>query len=90
MSWWVGVCGGGSRTLRSSTCGAGVSSHRHSLLVLLHILEIFERLLQIPAVDSLCGFACVFEADAEIGAAGARRFGGFDGCASVADLVGGV
>jgi hypothetical protein len=62
-------------TLRASSSAAGISSHRHGLLVLLHILEEGDGALELPAVDGLGGLARVLERDSEVGAAGAGRLG---------------
>ena len=53
---------------------------------MLHIVEIGEGALEFPAVDGLGGLAGVFEGAAEVGAAGACGFGGFDVGGCVADL----
>ena len=39
-----------------------------------HISQVCQRALELPAVDSLGGFAGVFEGDAEVGAVSASRF----------------
>lgn len=76
-----------NRTLRRPTRRTRIPSHGNGLLVLLDVLEVSQRLLQVPAVDGLGGFARVLEADAQIAAAGSRGLGRFDGRASVADLL---
>ena len=74
------------RTLRSTARAPSIPPHRHGFLVVLNIVEVGEGALQLPAVDGLGGFARVLEGAAEVGAAGARGFGGFDRCGCVADL----
>ena len=54
--------------------------------MVLDIVEVGEGALQLPAVDGLGGFAGVLEGAAEVGAPGARGFGGFDVGGCVADL----
>lgn len=82
VSSFVDGCGF-SHTLRSAASGAGVSPHRHSLDVLLDVLEVGESPGKLPAIDCLCGLAGVLEGHAEVRAprAGALR---------VLDLGGGV
>jgi hypothetical protein len=75
------------RTLGSTACAPGITSHRYSFAVVLHILEIGEGTLELPAVDGLGGLAGVLEGDAQVGAAGARGFGGLEVCRCVADLI---
>lgn len=50
------------------------------------IVQVCDGALEFPAVDGLCGFAGVFEGDAEVGTASAGGFGGFDMGGCVADL----
>ena len=50
------------------------------------IVQVSDGALELPAVDGLGGFTGVFEGDAEVGAAGAGGFCGFDLCCCVADL----
>ena len=74
------------RTLRSTARAPGIAPHGNGFLVLLDIGEVGERALQLPAIDRLGRFACVFEGYAQVGAAGARGFGGFELSGCVADL----
>jgi hypothetical protein len=54
--------------------------------VVLNIVEVGESTLELPPVDGLGGLAGVLEGAAEVGAAGARGFGGFEMGGCVADL----
>ena len=74
------------RTLRSTASAPSIPPHGHRLLVVLNIVEVGEGALELPAVDGLRGLAGVLEGAAEVGAAGARRFGGFEVGGCVADL----
>lgn len=74
------------RTLRSTARAPSIPPHGHCLLVVLDIVEVGECALQLPAVDRLGGLAGVLEGAAEVGSAGARRFGGFEMGGCVADL----
>ena len=65
-------------TLRISSGTTCISSHRHCLLVLLHILEIFDCALHLPAIDGLGGLTGVLEGYSEVGAARAGGFGGWE------------
>ena len=56
----------------------------------LHILEVGDGALELPPVDRLRCLARIFEGDSEVGAAGARGFGGLDVRGCVADLCEGV
>lgn len=71
------------RTLRSTASAPSISPHRHRLSVVLDILEVGHGAGELPAIDGLGGLAGVLEGDAQIRAAGARRFGGLDGGSSV-------
>ncbi len=61
------------RTLRRPAGAASVAPHRHSLLLLLDILEELHCALQLPAVDGLGRLSRILERDAEVGAASAGR-----------------
>ena len=74
------------RTLCSTARAPSIPPHGHRLLVMLDIVEVGECALQLPSVDGLGGFARVFEGAAEVGAASARGFGGFEMGGCVADL----
>ena len=74
------------RTLRSTARAPSIPPHGHRLLVVLDIVEVSEGALQLPAVDGLGSLAGVLEGAAEVGAAGARGFGGFEVGGCVADL----
>ena len=43
-----------------------------------HIAQVCQRALELPAIDSLGGFAGVFEGDAEVGAVSAGGFAWLD------------
>ena len=51
-----------------------------------YIAQICESALELPAIDSLSGFAGVFEGDAEVGAVSAGGFALLDRGGCVADL----
>jgi len=48
-------------TLSASASTSSISSHGDSLLQFLHILEVLEGAVQLPAIDSLRGFSRVLE-----------------------------
>ena len=73
-------------TLSSSSSTTSIPPHWNSLLMVLDILEVGKRLLELPAVDGLGGFAGVLEGDTEVRASRACRFGGRDFCRCVSDL----
>lgn len=73
-------------TLRSPPCTPRIPPHRYRFLVIDYIAQICQRALEFPAIDSLCGFAGVFEGDAEVGAVGAGGFALLDCRGCVADL----
>ena len=58
--------------------------------MVLHVVEVGEGTLELPAIDGLRRFAGVLEGDAEVGASSARRFGGLEVGGCVADLWEGV
>ena len=66
--------------------GSGVAAHGHGFLVLEHVAQVGEGAVELPAVDRLGGFACVFEGDAEVGASRTGGFRGVDLGGGVADL----
>lgn len=74
------------RTLCAAASAACIPSHGNALLELLDILEILDRTLNLPAIDSLSSLASVLEADAKVGAPGAGRLRRGDVLRSVADL----
>jgi hypothetical protein len=77
------------RTLCASSSASGISSHGHSLLQFLDILEVLESTLKFPAVDGLGSLTGVLEADTKIAATAASRFGtGNSVGGGVADLLG--
>ena len=43
-----------------------------------HVAQVCQRALELPAIDSLGGFAGVFEGDAEVGAVSAGGFAWLD------------
>lgn len=65
-------------TLCASTSASSVSSHGDSLLQFLHILEVLEGAIQLPAIDSLCGFSGVLEGYSKVGATALCRLCGRD------------
>ena len=74
-------------TLCASANATSISPHRDYLLELLHILEVLEGAIQLPAVDSLCGLASVLEGDSKVRATALGRFRGRDSVSgSVSDL----
>ena len=75
-----------SRTLRSPPGTPSIPPHGHSLFMIDHIVQICQRALELPSIDSLSGFTGVFEGDAEVGAVSAGRFALLDRCGCVADL----
>ena len=76
----------GCHTLCASSSAASISPHGNGLLHLLHILQVLDRSLNFPAIDCLCGFSGVLEADSEVRATASCRFGGCDVLRCVADL----
>lgn len=76
-----------SRTLGSTASAPGISSHRHRLLLLHHILEERDGTGDLPAIDCLGGFAGVLEGGAEVGATSAGGFGGLEVGGCVSNLV---
>lgn len=83
---------GGGELWSTLSCPAGapgVSPHGHGLGVPDDVVQVGDGALELPAVDGLGGLARVLEGDAEVGAAGAGGFGGFDVGGCVADLGGG-
>lgn len=57
------------RTLGSTASAPGISSHWDSLALALHILQVCQGALELPAVDGLRRLACVLEGNSEVGAA---------------------
>lgn len=55
--------------------------------MVLDVLEVGDCAAQLPAVDGLSRLAGVLVGDAQVGAAGARGFGGLDVGGCVADLL---
>ena len=56
----------GYHTLCASSSAASISPHGNGLLHLLHILQVLDRSLNLPAIDCLCGFSGILEADSEV------------------------
>ena len=73
-------------TLCTSTGAARIPSHRNSLLVFHHILQVCDCSLYPPAIDGLGSFAGVFEADTKVGSSAASRLRRRYGSRSVANL----
>lgn len=69
-------------TLRSPPNTSSVPPHRNSLLVRQNILQVGNSASELPSVDGLSSLTGVLEGYAEVGTAGAGRFGGLDlgGC----------
>lgn len=76
----------GVRTLCGAASRASVAPHGNGLLVLLDILEVLDGLVQVPAVDGLCGLTSVLERDTQVGAARTGRLCRVNDSASVANL----
>ena len=76
-----------THTLRCSSRAASVPPHWYSLFLLNHISQVCQRTLKLPAIDSLCCFACVFEGDSEVGATGTSGFRRFDRRSCVSYLI---
>lgn len=74
------------RTLCSSTFRSSITSHRDSLLLLSHILQVLDCALKLPSVDRLRSLAGVLEGDTKVRAAGTGGFRRQDGGSSVANL----
>ena len=72
--------------MRSTARAPSIPPHGHGFFVVLHIVEVGEGAGEFPAVDCLGGFAGVFEGAAEVGAARAGGFRGFEMGGCVADL----
>lgn len=53
-------------TLCASSSATSVSPHGDGLLHLFYILQVLDRPLNLPAIDCLCGFSGVLEADSEV------------------------
>lgn len=66
---------GSVRTLGSTASAPGISPHRHGLALVLHVLEVGEGALELPAVDGLSGLAGVFEGYTQVAAARAGGLG---------------
>jgi hypothetical protein len=79
-----------SRTLSASSSAPSIPTHRHALLQLLHILEILDRALNLPAVDGLRSLAGVLEADTQVRAPRASGLRRCDVLGCVADHLIGV
>ena len=75
-------------TLTRSPSPSSISPHWHRLYMPNNIAQIFKSTLEFPSVDSLGGFAGVFEGDTEVSAASAGRFAGLYFCGCVANLDG--
>lgn len=75
-------------TLTRTPNTPSISSHRHDLLLLHHIVEVGQCALELPPIDRLSCFAGVFEGDTEVGTACASGLGRLDRGGCVADLVG--
>lgn len=71
--------------LRSSSSTPSIPPHGHRLLMIDHIAQVCKCALELPAIDSLSGFAGVFEGDAEVGAVSAGGFALLDRRGCVAD-----
>ena len=75
------------RTLCASTSASSITSHGDGLLEFLHILEVLDGAVDLPAVDGLGSLTGVLEADTKIAATAASRFGTGDTVGGgVADL----
>ena len=72
----------------STASAPGISSHWHGFGLVLHVLEVGEGALELPAVDGLGGLAGVLERDTQVRAPGAGALCGVDLLlgAGVADL----
>lgn len=66
---WRRIVLDGLRTLSGTASAPSISPHWDRLVLGLHILEVGEGALELPAVDGLGGFAGVLEGDTEVGAA---------------------
>ena len=58
--------GCGCHTLCASSSATSISPHRDGFLHLLYIFQVLDRPLNLPAIDCLCGFSGVLEADSEV------------------------
>ena len=66
------------RTLRCPPSTSCIPPHGHRLFMINHIAQVCQGALELPAIDSLGGFAGVFEGDAEVGAVSAGGFAWLD------------
>ena len=67
---------------------SSISSHRYGLLEFLDVLKVLDRTLELPAIDRLSSLSGVLEADTQVTATAASRFGiGNALGGGVADLI---